>query len=89
MPSNYTFNKNENLEIDLFIPALKTAIEIDGPAHFLPIWGQQSLERHIRADAQKAGLLINRGFVVLPRNLESYRLRRAAHAKEEKPYLHF
>ena len=56
---------NENLEVDLFIPAINTAIEIDGPAHFLPIWGEQSLNRHIRADAQKAGLLINRGFVVL------------------------
>ena len=56
---------NENLEVDLFIPAINTAIEIDGPAHFLPIWGEQSLNRHIRADAQKAGLLMNRGFVIL------------------------
>ena len=56
---------NDKLEVDLFVPSLKTAIEIDGPAHFLPIWGQENLVRHIRADAQKAGLLINRGFVVL------------------------
>jgi len=56
---------NENLEVDLFIPAINTAIEIDGPAHFLPIWGEESLNRHIRADAQKAGLLMNRGFVIL------------------------
>ena len=56
---------NQNLEEDLFIPAINTAIEIDGPAHFLPIWGEQSLNRHIRADAQKAGLLMNRGFVIL------------------------
>ena len=25
---------NDKLEVDLFVPALKTAIEIDGPAHF-------------------------------------------------------
>lgn len=56
---------NQNLEVDLFIPSLNTAIEIDGPAHFLPIWGEKSLNRHIRADAQKAGLLMNRGFVIL------------------------
>ena len=56
---------NEKLEVDLFIPSIKTAIEIDGPAHFLPIWGEENLQKHIRADAQKAGLLINRGFVVL------------------------
>ena len=56
---------NDKLEVDLFVPSLKTAIEIDGPAHFLPIWGEENLQRHIRSDAQKAGLLINRGFVVL------------------------
>ena len=56
---------NEKLEVDLFIPSIKTAIEIDGPAHFLPIWVEENLQRHIRADAQKAGLLINRGFVIL------------------------
>ena len=56
---------NEKLEVDLFIPSIKTAIEIDGPAHFLQIWGEENLQRHIRADAQKAGLLINRGFVIL------------------------
>ena len=56
---------NENMEVDLFVPGIKTAIEIDGPAHFLPIWGEESLQKHIRADAQKAGMLINRGYVVL------------------------
>jgi very-short-patch-repair endonuclease len=56
---------NEKLEIDLFVPSINTAIEIDGPAHFLPIWGEASLQRNIRSDAQKAGLLITRGFVIL------------------------
>ena len=56
---------NDKLEVDIFLPVLKTAIEIDGPAHFLPIWGETNLQRHIRSDAQKAGLLINRGFVII------------------------
>ncbi|MAF25510.1 hypothetical protein CL634_08065 [bacterium] len=73
---------NEKMEVDLFIPSLKTAIEIDGPAHFLPIWGEANLQKHIRADAQKAGLLINRGYVVLRvknmiRNLSSKNMRDA------------
>ena len=73
---------NEKMEVDLFIPALKTAIEIDGPAHFLPIWGEANLQKHIRADAQKAGLLINRGYVVLRvkniiRNMSSKNMRDA------------
>ena len=56
---------NENMEVDLFVPGIKTAIEIDGPAHFLPIWGEANLQKHIRADAQKAGMLLNRGYVIL------------------------
>jgi len=59
---------------------LKTAIEIDGPAHFLPIWGETNLQKHIRADAIKAGSFINRGFVILRvknliRNLSSKNMR--------------
>ena len=56
---------NRNMEIDIFLPALKVAIEIDGPAHFLPIWGEVNLQKHIRADAQKAGLLISAGYAVI------------------------
>ena len=71
---------NENMEVDIFVPALKTAIEIDGPAHFLPIWGEENLQKHIRADAIKAGSFRNRGFVVLRvknliRNLSSKNMR--------------
>jgi len=70
------------LEVDIFIPSLKLAIEIDGPAHFLPIWGEASLAKHIRADAEKAGALIARGHVVLRvknviRNLSSKKMRDA------------
>jgi very-short-patch-repair endonuclease len=56
---------SENLEIDLFIPALNVAIEIDGPAHFFPIWGETSLQKHIKSDAHKSGLLLAYGFVVI------------------------
>jgi len=56
---------NVNLEIDLFLPTLKVIIEVDGPAHFFPIWGDESLKRHIKADAEKSGLLLNAGFVII------------------------
>lgn len=56
---------NENMEIDLFVPAINVAIEIDGPAHFYPIWGEDNLQKHINADAHKSGLLLNCGFVVI------------------------
>lgn len=56
---------NHDLEIDLFIPILNTVIEIDGPAHFFPIWGMDSLKRHQKADAHKTGLLLGKGYAVI------------------------
>lgn len=57
--------ENMKLEVDLYIPALLLAIEIDGPAHFLPIWGQENLNHHIAADMQKNGLLNARGASII------------------------
>ena len=56
---------SENLEIDLYIQDLKTIIEVDGPSHFLPIWGEERLQKQINADLRKSGSLLSRGFVVI------------------------
>ena len=56
---------NENLEIDLYIPDLKTIIEVDGPSHFLPIWGPEKLQKQIKSDAQKTGLILSKGYVII------------------------
>jgi very-short-patch-repair endonuclease len=58
---------NEELEMDLFLPETNPpiAIEVDGPAHFFPIWGEESLAKHITADNQKNGLLIESGYKVI------------------------
>jgi len=65
--------ENNNLELDLFIPSLKTAIEVDGPTHFFPIWSQESLDKHIKADAEKSGLLIKSGYCLIRiKNLAKY-----------------
>lgn len=56
---------NQNLEVDLLLPALSIAIEIDGPSHFLPIWGEESLNKNIKSDLQKTGLLLHQGLVVI------------------------
>ena len=55
----------ENLEIDLYIPELKTIIEVDGPSHFLPIWGEEKLQKQINADLRKSGALLSKGYVVI------------------------
>ena len=56
---------NENLEIDLFLPSYNLIVEIDGPAHFFPIWGEEKLQKHIKSDADKNGLLISYKYNVL------------------------
>lgn len=55
----------ENLEIDLYIPTLKTIIEVDGPSHFLPIWGDEKLQKQVNADLRKSGVLLSKGYVVI------------------------
>jgi very-short-patch-repair endonuclease len=52
-------------EIDLFLPELKLIIEIDGPQHFVPIFGEKRLEEVIKFDSIKNGLLISKGFCVI------------------------
>ena len=54
-----------NFEIDLFLPELNTIIEIDGPQHFLPIFGEDRLKEVIKFDAIKNGLLISKGYCVI------------------------
>ena len=56
---------NENLEIDMYFPELKAIIEIDGPSHFLPIWGEEKLQKQIKSDSHKTGLILSKGFVII------------------------
>jgi len=56
---------NQKLEIDILIPSLKLAIEIDGPSHFEPIWGEENLKRNKKSDKQKSGLLLGAGFKLI------------------------
>lgn len=57
--------KNEKLQVDLFLPKLHVVIEIDGPSHFMPIWGEEMLQKSQAADLQKDGLLLDMGYCVL------------------------
>lgn len=56
---------SEKLEVDFYIPDYKVAIEIDGPSHFLPIWGEEKLKKQQSADIIKQGLLLSAGIVIL------------------------
>lgn len=57
--------QNQNLEIDMYIPSIKTIIEVDGPSHFLPIWGEEKLQKQIKADLDKSGLILSKGMVII------------------------
>tara|TARA_R110002020_G_scaffold46539_7_gene132346 strand:- start:961 stop:1752 length:792 start_codon:yes stop_codon:yes gene_type:complete len=57
--------QNEKFHIDLYIPSHRTAIEIDGPVHFEPIFGQEKLMNRQAADLSKNGLILSEGLVLI------------------------
>lgn len=56
---------NTKLQLDLFIPATSIAIEVDGPSHFLPVWGDDALAKNIKYDNKKSGLIIGKGLKLI------------------------
>lgn len=59
------FLSNTKLQIDLFLPSLNIAIEVDGPSHFKPVWGNDSLSRNKKYDNKKTGLILGKGWVLI------------------------
>lgn len=53
---------NQKLEFDIFIPEIRTIVEVDGPSHFRPIWGNDVFQKNLGRDNQKAGLALNSKF---------------------------
>lgn len=56
---------DRSMEVDMWIPKLKIVIEIDGPAHFLPIWGEENLKKNQDAMNRKNGMVLGYGLVML------------------------
>jgi len=57
--------RNQRLQVDLFIPSHLTAIEIDGPSHFKPVWGHENLEKNKRSDREKTALILSEGLALI------------------------
>lgn len=53
---------NTKLQIDLFVPIMNLVIEIDGPSHFAPVWGEDSLSKNKKYDSKKEGLIFGKGW---------------------------
>jgi very-short-patch-repair endonuclease len=67
------------LQIDIFLPTINTAIEVDGPSHFEPVWGEKSLARNIGYDQKKEGLITGRGWhLIRIKQLKDYSPTRAS-----------
>lgn len=56
---------NENLEVDIYLPQLRIAIEIDGVGHYEPIFGDEVLARTKKSDDEKNALLLTTKHVVI------------------------
>ena len=61
--TNYTAGKS--FEIDIALPKEKIAIEIDGPSHFLPIYGEKQLFAQQERDERKNKMVNSSGYSVL------------------------
>jgi len=55
----------ERLQIDLFLPELNIAIEIDGPSHYEAVWGDENFAQSSKSDNIKTGLILGRGLVLI------------------------
>lgn len=62
---HHNLAEKEKLEVDIYLPEIRVAVEIDGPAHFFPIWGEDSLAKHKKADSEKNGILALNGYCVI------------------------
>lgn len=77
----YLFGDSEQ-EIDIMLPNEKIVIEIDGPSHFLPLYGEEKLRKRQDSDAKKSGQVLNAGWSIIRlgvvlKNISSYYEREA------------
>lgn len=56
---------NTKLQIDIFLPEYNIAIEVDGPSHFQPVWGEDALKRNKKYDNKKTGLILGKGLFLV------------------------
>lgn len=61
----HLLTSNGAQHVDLYLPNQRIAIEIDGPTHFLPIWGDAVLARHQMRDHKKEAMLIGEGIKLI------------------------
>ena len=58
------------LELDFYIPSKKIGIELNGPTHYLPIYGQEKYKRQLRNDEIKRVMCVLKGIHLIEIYLE-------------------
>lgn len=56
---------NTKLQIDIFLPTMNVAVEVDGPSHFKEVWGENALKKNITYDNKKTGLILGKGLALI------------------------
>lgn len=56
---------DSEMTIDIFMPHEGIVIEVDGPMHFAPIFGEKTLDEQIDRDLKKNQLLLSEGYAVI------------------------
>jgi very-short-patch-repair endonuclease len=51
--------------VDIYLVNLGIVIDIDGPFHFMPIWGEKALERQRKTDEEKIDAILAKGLVMI------------------------
>ena len=49
----------------MFLPEISTIIEIDGPQHFRPVFGEKNLREYVKHDIIKNGMMLKKGYCVI------------------------
>ena len=57
--------QNDKFHIDLYIRDLRIAVEVDGPMHFEPVFGEEKLKKRQNADLIKTGLVLSGGMALI------------------------
>lgn len=79
----YTHEKhqiaNKNMHLDIFLPTEGIAIEVDGPAHYKELYGDDTLSRTQKTDDMKNSLLLDKDISVIrvaqPSNVSQHFMR--------------
>lgn len=63
---------SSGLEIDIVIPRLKLAIELNGPVHYFPLFGEEKLAKIQAADISKQMEMQSLGYSLLVIDISAY-----------------